>query len=142
MLTLAATLGVGKSTANAEEIALSLVNPKGRIDIPVSAVDRVQAYATIAFRNSETGAVRERPDPHVEVCVAKEFRERICGLTRRIVGQAMAVMVDCETVTKPIVRDPLCAGPCFSISANDLAEANALAQRIRRGTNRACAPSF
>jgi preprotein translocase subunit SecD len=74
------------------------------------------------------------------VCVAKEFKERICELTKNIVGQEMAVVVDCETVTKPIVREPLCTRVCFRISTNDLAEATALAQRIRSGSNRVCAP--
>jgi preprotein translocase subunit SecD len=80
--------------------------------------------------------------PHVEICVTKELKERICDLTKNVVGEATAVVVDCETVTKPIVREPLCARSCFTVSANDLEEANALAQRMRRGSNRACAPSF
>lgn len=126
----------------AEEIAVSFVHPKGRVDIPVSALDRVQAYPTVRFRNSETGAVREFPDPHVEICAAKEFRDRICELTKNVVGEATAIVVDCRTVSKPIVREPLCTKPRFNISANDLAEADALAQSIRRGSNRACAPSF
>jgi preprotein translocase subunit SecD len=134
--------GVGQSGAQAEEIAVSLVNPKGRIDIPVSAVVKVEASATIAFRNSETGKVWEHSDPHVDICVAEEFKARICELTTQSVGEVLAIVIDCETVTKPIVREPLCARSCFTVSANDLEEANALAQRMRRGSNRACAPSF
>jgi preprotein translocase subunit SecD len=129
------------STTRAEEIALSLVSPKGRIDIPASAVEKVEASAKIAFRNSETGKVWEHSDPHIDMCVAKEFKERICDLTTRTVGEAMAIMVDCEALTKPIVREPLCGG-CLRVSADDIEEANALAQRIRHGSNRACAPSF
>jgi hypothetical protein len=64
---------VGKSAAHAEEIAVSFVHPKGRVDIPVSALDRVQAYATFRSRNSETGEVREFREPHVEICVTKEL---------------------------------------------------------------------
>jgi preprotein translocase subunit SecD len=134
--------GVGQYATHAEEIAVSFVHAKGRVDVPVSALDRVQAYPTLKFRSSETGAVREFPDPHVEICVTKELKERICDLTKNVVGEATAVVVDCETVTKPIVREALCARSCFSVSANDLKEANALAQRIRRGSNRACATSF
>jgi hypothetical protein len=139
----AATIfGVGQTRAQAEEIAVSFVHPKGRVDIPVSALDRVQAYPTFKSRNSETGAIREFPGPHVEICVTKEFNERICDLTKNVVGEATAVVVDCETVTNPVVREPLCTHSCFDIGADDLEEANALAQRIRRGSNRACAPSF
>jgi hypothetical protein len=137
----ATATALGTGFANAEDIALSLVHPKGRIDIPVSAVGRVHAYAKIVFRNTETGEIHEYPDPHVEVCYANDVQERICQLTQQIIGEPMAVVIDCETVSRPIVREPLCAHPCFKISANDIAEATALAKRIRSGTNRACAPS-
>jgi preprotein translocase subunit SecD len=140
MMTAAAT-GLGTGFANAEDIAVSLVHPKGRIDIPVSAVGRVDASAKIAFRNTETGEVHEYPNPHVDVCYAKDIQERVCQLTQQIVGEPLAIVIDCETVSRPIVREPLCAHPCFQISANDIAEATALAKRIRSGTNRACAPS-
>jgi hypothetical protein len=137
----AAATGLVTGFASAEDIALSLVNPKGRIDIPVSAVDRVDASGTIAFRTKETGEIHEYPNPHVDVCYAKDIQERICQLTQQIVGEPMAIVIDCETVSRPIVREPLCAHPCFQISANDIAEATALAKRIRGGTNKACAPS-
>jgi preprotein translocase subunit SecD len=137
----AAAAGFGPAFVSAEDIALSFVHPKGRIDIPLSAVSRVEAAATIAFRNSETGEVHEYANPHVEVCFAKDVRERICQLTRQIVGEPMEIVIDCKTVSKPIVREPLCTQPCFQMSASDLAEATSLAQRIRSGTNRACPPS-
>jgi len=137
----AAAIGFAPAFAKAEDIAVSLVSPKGRIDIPVSAINRVEARATIAFRNTDTGKVHEYPDPHVEICFSADIRQRICDLTRQIVGQPMEVVVECAAITKPIVREPLCTRPCFQISANDIAEANSLAQRIRRGSNKACAPS-
>ena len=55
----AVAFGVGQSTTKADEIAVSFVHPEGRIDIPVIGLDRVQAYPTFKFRNSETGEVRE-----------------------------------------------------------------------------------
>jgi preprotein translocase subunit SecD len=140
MMTAAAT-GFGSAFANAEDIALSLVHPKGRVDVPVSALGEVKAAATFAFRNTETGQVHEYPDPHVYLCFSEDIQKRICELTRQIVGQPMEIVIDCATISKPIVREPLCTRPCFQVSANDIAEATALAQRIRRGSNRACAPS-
>jgi preprotein translocase subunit SecD len=140
MMTAAAT-GMGTGFANAEDIALSLVHPKGRIDIPASAVGRVDASATFKFRNAETGKVREFPNPHLTICYTKEIQERVCELTQQIIGEPMAIVVDCETVSKPIVREPLCAHLCFDISNDDMAYATALAKRIRNGSNRACAPS-
>jgi len=138
--TVAAT-SFGSAFAEAEDIALSLVNRKGRVDVPVSAIRRVEAAGTIAFQNTETGQVHEHSKPHIEVCFAADIRERICGLTRQIVGRPLEIVVNCATITKAIVIEPLCIHPCFQISVADIAEANALAQRIRRGSNRACAPS-
>jgi preprotein translocase subunit SecD len=137
---LAGTIVLESAPAIAEDIALSLVNPNGRIDIPAGAITRVEASATIAFRNAETKEIVEHPDPHVELCFSEEIRQQVCQLTQRIVDEPPAVVIDYETVTKPIVREPICRRPCFSISTADLAEAKAPAQRVRDGTNRACAP--
>lgn len=136
----AAAAGFGAAFADAENIALSLLHPRGRVDIPAGAISHVEARATIAVRNTETRAVHEYPNPHVEVCFAEDVRERICQLTGRIVGEPMEIVIDCKTISKPIVREPLCTQPCFQISASDLAEATSLAQRIRNGTDTACAP--
>ena len=137
----AATIGFGTAAASAEDIALSLVHPKGRIDIPVGAVKQVNSEAISRVRNTETGEVHEYKEPHVDVCLAAEFRERICQLTQQIVDEPLAIVVDCETISNPIVREPLCTQSCFRISIFDLADATALAQRIRHGKNKACAPS-
>jgi preprotein translocase subunit SecD len=53
----------------------------------------------------------------------------------------MEIVVDCRAISKPVVREPLCTGPCFQLSANDIFEANALAQRLKTGSNRPCAPT-
>jgi preprotein translocase subunit SecD len=140
MMTTAATM-LGPACADADDIALSLVHPKGRVDIPVSAVQRVDARATTSVRIPQTVEVREYPHPYVEVCFAKDIEERICQLTRQIVDEPLAIVIDCNIVSEPIVMEPLCANPCIRVSANDVAEARALAQRIRKGTNRACALS-
>jgi preprotein translocase subunit SecD len=58
-------------------------------------------------------------------------------LTRKIVGEALEVFVGGECVASPIVREPLCGEASFQISANDLAEAEALAQRLRIGWSKA-----
>lgn len=50
----AAAVGLGVTLAHAEDIALSLVNPAGRIDIPASAIKSVEALEKKTFRNTET----------------------------------------------------------------------------------------
>ncbi|MGA2892540.1 MAG: hypothetical protein ABSE22_06710 [Xanthobacteraceae bacterium] len=137
----AAVTGLGSAVAAAEDIALSFVNPKGRIDIQSSAVSGVEGQATITTWNTETGEVRESPDPHVEICLPENVRQRLCQLTQQIVGEPLAIVIACTTVEKPIVREPLCTRPCFQISAANIAEATALAEKIRTGTNKTCAPS-
>jgi preprotein translocase subunit SecD len=127
--------------ANADDIALSLVNPNGRVDIPVSAVRQVAARANFVYRIQGSEETHEDPSPHVLVCFSEDISERVCELTGKIIGQPLALVVDCETLIKPIVRQPLCKDPCLEISMSEFAEANALAQRIRKGTNRECAPS-
>jgi preprotein translocase subunit SecD len=137
----AAAAVIGPARADAEDIALSLVNPKGRVDIPVGAVQQIEARATFAYRVQGSEEVHENPSPGVDVCFAKDIGDRVCELTRKIVGEPLAIVVDCGIVAEPIVQQALCNIPCLHVSANDFAEANALAQRIRKGTNRACAPS-
>jgi preprotein translocase subunit SecD len=138
-LILAATFVCRAVPAMADDIALSLVHGQNRIDIPVSAIRRIEAHATQTFVVTETKQKREFPLPHVKFCYAADIQKRICQLTRQIVEQPMDLVVDCETISKPVVREPLC-GPCLQISANDFMEANALAQRLKTGSNRRCAP--
>ena len=53
-LILVATFVCGSVTAVAEGIALSLLHGQSRIDIPASAILRIEAQATISFINNET----------------------------------------------------------------------------------------
>ena len=126
--------------AAADDIALSLVHGQDRIDIPAHAIVSIEAQAMFTYVLIETQEVRSIPSPHVEICFTAAIKERICQLTSRIVEQPLNIVVDCAVISSPIVREPLCKMPCFQISANDIFEANALAQRLRQGSNRRCAP--
>lgn len=141
MMMMGAAIGSAPTFVDADDIALALVNPKGRIDIPARAITRVSPGGTLAVRNLETGEVREYPDPHVDLCFSEDIRERICGLTRQIVGKPLAVVIGCRTVSRPIVREPLCTRSCLKVSTSDIAEAAALVRQIRSGTSSACASS-
>jgi preprotein translocase subunit SecD len=138
-LVLAATFVFSAVPAMADDIAFSLVNGQNRIDIPVSAIRRIEALATQTFVVTETKQKREFPLPHVNLCYAAGIQKKICQFTRRIVEQPMDIVVDCEAISKPVVREPLC-GSCLQISANTFMDANALAQRLKTGSNRRCAP--
>ncbi len=138
-LILAMTFVCRAVPAVADDIALSLIHRQDRIDVPVSAVRRIEARAKQTFVNTETKKNHEFPLPHVELCYAANIQKKICQLTQQILEKPMDLVVDCETISKPVVREPLC-GPCLQISANDFTEANALAQRLKTGSKRRCAP--
>ena len=134
-----ATFGFGTLPASAGEIALSLVHERSRIDIPASAITSIEAYATLTIVVQGTGERRDYPDPRVQLCYTAEIQAQICRLTQQIVEQPLSLVVDCEPVSQPVVREPLC-GPCLQISANDPVEANALLQRLKKGSKRRCPP--
>ena len=138
-LILAAMLVCETTAAMAEDIALSLVHPLARIDIPVSAISRIDARATNTFVNIETKQPWTHRSPHVELCYSPEIQEKICQLTQQIVEQPVSIVVDCEIIFRPVIREPLCKR-CLELSANDMLEANALAQKLKKGSNRRCAP--
>ena len=126
--------------AAADDITLSLVHGQDRIDIPTHAITRIEAQAMFTYVLIETQEVRSIPSPHVEICFTPAIGNQICQLTQRIVEQPLDIVVDCAVISSPVVREPLCKMPCFQVSANDIFEANALAQRLKKGSNRRCAP--
>ncbi len=115
----------GRSTP-AVRLALSLVHPRERIDVPVAAIVRIVAYAE-----------RQGPwpfhNPHVGVWLVASIHERIYRLTRRIVDEPMDIVVCGECISSPVVREPLGPELPIRISAWDFAEAQALADLMRKG---------
>jgi hypothetical protein len=112
-----------------QRIALSLVHPRERIDIPVGAIRRIEAREE--FTLWEKGKLWMFRSPRVEVSVIQAIRDQIRRLTKDIVDEPMEIVVAGECVARPIVREPLGSQECFQISASDLAEAHALAHRLR-----------
>src|SRR5690349_3204431 len=115
-LILSAALVSGTAPAAADEIALSMMHKESRIDVPARAITSIETYATFILVDPETRRRREFAAPHVELCYTAEIQAQICQLTSRIVEQPMSLIVDCEPISHPVVREPLC-GPCLKISA-------------------------
>jgi preprotein translocase subunit SecD len=113
-------------------IALSLVHPRERIDIPVKDVLKIEANAEQTFL-PELKASKINPRAHVRLEFKPDIRARIYRLTSQIVGEELQVVVAGEVVTRPIVREPLGIREGFSISAFDLEEAKALERKLREG---------
>jgi preprotein translocase subunit SecD len=122
----------GARARRADPIALSLVvHERKRLDIPLHAVIAVEAYATKTF-SGERGPVTFDL-PHVEVRLMPPMRQKLSDFTKDIVGQAVDLYVRGRCVLQPVVREPLGAEPAFSLSANDFAGAQALAETLRSG---------
>jgi preprotein translocase subunit SecD len=137
-----AAFALGCVSAGAEEIALSFVHKQGRVDVPVSAIRRIEPHASTAFMVHETRESREFSLPHVEVCFTRAVHQEICRLTRRFIEEEpVEIVVGCKLVSKPVVREPLCTQPCFQISVNDFTEAKDLADTLRAGTDACASPS-
>jgi hypothetical protein len=112
-----------------DRIALSLVHWRQRIDIPIGAISQIEALEEFTLR--ESGQVWRFRSPRVEISVIPVARARIWQLTKEIIDEPMAIIVAGECVAKPIVREPLGVQERLQISAWDLAEAKALADRLR-----------
>jgi preprotein translocase subunit SecD len=125
--------GFGHADAPRGRIALSLVHPRGRIDVPVSAIRRIEAHAEQTFFIQDTGQPVTLSRPYVEVCFSPGIRARVWWLTRQITDEPLEIIVDGECVSAPIVREALGAQPSFHISTSDFAEAQTLAERLRAG---------
>jgi hypothetical protein len=120
---LAVVVGGGRT----EKVALSLVHASGRIDVPVNAIDLIEAREYSPFSKPHSAL----PNPHVEVKLRFDIRARLRRLTRGIVGEPLEIFVDGKSVSKPIIREPLGADASLRISTSDLDEANALANQLR-----------
>jgi hypothetical protein len=117
-------LTVVAGSGRTEKIALSLVHASARIDIPASAIHRIEVHEYSRFSKLQPPL----PDPHVEVYLRFDIRARVRRLTRGIVGEPLEILVDGKSVSKPIVREPL---DNLNISIFDLDEAQALAAQLR-----------
>jgi preprotein translocase subunit SecD len=126
----------GWGSAPAGRIALSIVHPRERIDIPVSEIVRIDAHEDSPW-TADSGGSWPMRHPCVEVSFTQAIRDRICRLTQQIVDEPMEIIVGGECVSSPVVREPLCTQASFYISASDFAEALALAHQMRTGWTRA-----
>ncbi len=110
-----------------DKIALSFVHVSGRIDVPVRAINWIEAREYSAFAKQQ----RAVPNPHVEVNLRSDVRARLRRLTRGIVGEPLEIFVDGRSVSKATVREPLGGVAPLCISTFDLDEAHALAAQLR-----------
>ena len=115
-----------------ERIAVSLVvNERRRLDIPLSAVIRVDALAVQSFADGRRVVTFDQP--HVRIWLMPNLQRRLYDFTRGSVDAIMEVFVDDQCVTRPVLREPLGTEPSFQIFTADFDEACALADKLRVG---------
>jgi len=130
----------GAASVAGDDIALSLVHETERIDIPASAISRIEAVPSFVVIDPRTRKRVQSQTYNVNVCLPRDIRDRICDLTWRIVGEPLEIVVGCDVLTKPVVREPLCRSPCLSIPAENVAEAQTFAGRLRQPQKGNCGP--
>jgi preprotein translocase subunit SecD len=114
-------------------IALSLVHPRARIDIPVKDVLKIEALAEQTFFFSDTWTSKSYRAPHVRLEFAPHIGARIHRLTSQIVGEELPIVVAGTIVSRPVVREPHGVRETFSIKVHDMDDARALAAKLREG---------
>jgi preprotein translocase subunit SecD len=127
----------GAAVRSSEKIAFSLVHPLQCIDVPVGAVLDVEAQHDQTFQLDD-GSSRTFPTPHVRVTLAPDIRERLYRLTHTILRydlhiKTLDIVIAGLCLSSPVIREPIGSLPYFSISANDFAEAEVLAAKLRAG---------
>ena len=129
-----AKLTVVEGRADApRRIALSLINPRGRVDISVHDVIRIEALAEQTFFFADTWTSKTYPMPHVGLEFAPHVGAQIHRLTSQIVGEELSIVVVGKIVSRPIVREPHGLRDKFNINVHDMDDAQALAAKLREG---------
>ncbi len=125
-------------SAKAADIALSLVHGTERIDVPRSELLKVEGFAFMRMVIKGTNEYKDYPWPSVQVCFTPRIQERICDMTRRSINDTIAIVVDCQTIIEPVIREPLCSDPCFDIRLFEIEEVEALIDKLENGSAGAC----
>jgi hypothetical protein len=120
-------LGPGKIPN--ERIALSMVHPRGRIDVPVSVIRGIEPRTEHVFA-TRNGPIKSAT-PHVEIRFTPAISAQLYELTRQIVGEPLETVVGGKTICTAIVREPLGRLGHIWISVFDFDEARALAESLR-----------
>jgi hypothetical protein len=113
-------------------IAFSLVHRRRRVDVELPDVVAIEAHEDITFVLPD-GELKSFRAPRVAVTLAPRGQLQIQRLTTAKVGEVMKILVCNEVVSRPRIREPLGQYPTFNITANDFADAEALAVKMRRG---------
>jgi preprotein translocase subunit SecD len=126
------TIVNGGDVDRSERIALSfVVYERKRLDIPVEGLLSVEASARRTYY-SEEGPIHSN-SPVVVISLTPEFQAKLYEFTADVVGQVVEFHVGKRCVSRPKLLERLGNEPSFHLSANDLAEAEEMAEVLRLG---------
>ena len=114
-------------------IALSLVHPRGRVDIPPGEVLEIEAKAEQTFFFSDTWTSKTYPLPHVRLSFTPRIGTLIHRLTSQIVGEPLDIVIAGKVVISPVMHEPGGLRESMSIGFCDLEDAQKLAAKLREG---------
>lgn len=85
---------------------------------------------------------RLRPgEPSLTVRLPRTFAGELCALSKQHIGATVEIRVGCEAISRPLVREPICGGSFVVSGTMTPADAEALAARIRNGSQRCITPT-
>jgi preprotein translocase subunit SecD len=115
-----------------ERIALSLVHPRERIDVTIAQLLAITVVPDVTFAAPD-GTLRSYAMPSVHVGLAPSICARLHRLTQAILQEKMDIVVAGEVIASPRVLEPIGAEQGISIGVYDVADAEQLAEQLRRG---------
>jgi preprotein translocase subunit SecD len=113
-----------------ENIAFSLVLPNGRVDVPMPSNLSVRAVQGADAANS-----------YIEVALPKELAARFGQLSIKAVGQPLAIIVGCRTISTTVLQSPILGGTLQVWCPPTIAECDAIFVAMRRGAPLCKTPS-
>jgi hypothetical protein len=120
--------GLVARNARPEKIALSLVHPSARIDVPARAIHWIEACEEFSFFVNKQ--LYSYPGPHVAISVHADAAVLIHRLTQKVVGDFIEIIVNGESVCKPRIVQAISRGRLI-IRASDFDVAQELAAKMR-----------
>lgn len=115
-----------------DRIAMSIVHPRERIDVALAQVLWIEVVPDVTFAAPD-GTLRTYAMPSVHIGLAPSICARLHRLTSVILQETMDLVVGCEVVSSPRVLEPIGAEQAISIGVYDVADAEALAAKLRQG---------
>lgn len=125
--------------ASAERPALAFIHGEDRVEIPERGVVRLEAVATVRSLDREIGIEMELKTSQAEICLADEYRLKLCELSKRMSGHRIQTIAGCRVLSRGVVLGTLCTEPCHYIGRfNSVEDAAHFVRVVREAMKLKC----